>query len=173
MGHERSVLAFTPNRLMLKLIPKHWFAWDFRLEDATGLAAEVILSSWRERGAIAIAGVQHRVSRDGLTGPFVLEMAGRQAALAVKPSAFRQNFTITHDGAEYTLERISWWRREFGVFSGGRRLGTIAPESWLTRRAIVNLPETMPVWLQAFFAWLTALMWKRDADAATGAPPGQ
>jgi len=31
----------------------------------------------------------------------------------------------------------------------------------------------MPIWLQAFFVWLTALMWKRDAEAAaTAAPPG-
>jgi len=158
---------------MLKLIPKHWFSWDFRLEAATGPAAEVILSSWRERGAIAIEGVQHKVSRDGLTGPFVLEMAGQEAARAVKPSAFRQRFTITHDGSEYTLERTSWWRREFGVFNGGRRVGTIAPDSWMARRATANLPETMPIWLQAFFVWLTALMWKRGAEAAaSSAPPG-
>jgi hypothetical protein len=88
---------------MLKLIPKRWFSWDFRLEDASGVAAEVILSSWRERGSIAIGGVRHKVSRHGLTGPFVLEMAGREAARAVKPSVWRHTFTITHDGSEYTL----------------------------------------------------------------------
>jgi hypothetical protein len=158
---------------MLKLIPKHWYSWDFRLEDATGPVAEVILSSWRERGSIAVGGVQHRISREGLTGPFILEMSGKEAARARKPSAFRQKFTLTHNGVEYALERVSWWRREFAVFSGGRRVGTIAPESWVARRAVVKLPETMPVWLQAFVVWLTALMWKRDADAAaTGAPAG-
>jgi hypothetical protein len=66
---------------------------------------------------------------------------------------------------------MSAWRREFGVFSGTRRIGTIAPESCISRRAVVNLPETMPIWLRAFVVWLTALMWKRDEDAAaTGAP---
>ena len=159
---------------MLKLIPKHWFSWDFRLEDATGLAAEVILSSWRERGSIAVGGVRHKISREGLTGPFILEIAGNEAARAVKPSAFRQRFTITHGGAEYRLERISSWRREFGVFSGARRVGTITPESWLARRAVVDLPETMPMSLRAFFVWLTALMWKRDAAAAAASvPPGR
>jgi hypothetical protein len=157
---------------VVKLVPKRWFSWDFRLEGAAGLpAVEIILSAWRERGSVAVAGVQYRISRDGFTGPFILENAGRQMARAVKRSAFRQEFIVSHQGNEYTLKRTSWWRPDFGVFSGTRRIGTIARESWWTRRASVTLPEPMPVWLQAFIVWLTALMWKRDADAAaTGAP---
>jgi hypothetical protein len=150
---------------MLRLIPKHWYSWDFRLEDRTGTRlADVIVSAWRQRGSVVAAGVQYKVSRDGLTGPYVLESAGRKMARAVKPSLFRQAFRVSHGEGEYTLQRTSWWRGEFGVFEGSRRVGVIAPASWLTRRATVTLPGTMPIWLQAFMVWLAALMWKRSAE---------
>jgi len=155
-------------------VPKHWFSWDFWLEDAAGgRPGDVNLSWWRERGSLTAAGIEYRVSRRGLTGPFVLEAPGREMARAIKVSALRQDFTVSDGSADYTLKRISWWRREFGIFEGSRRIGRIAPSSWMTRRALVTLPETMPLSLQAYFVWLAVLMWKRDSDAAAAAaPPG-
>ena len=152
----------------LRLVPKHWFSWSFTLEDAAGIPfGKVLLSCWRERGSVAVGEIEYRVRRDGFTGPFVVGREGTELARAVKTSLFRHEFTIRHEGRTYTLKRVSSWRREFGVWTDAGRVGTIAPESCFTRRAAVNLPDTMPVFLQAFCVWLTTLMWKRAADAAT------
>ena len=157
---------------MLTLIPKHWYSWDFRLQDETGVAAaEVILSCWRERGSIIAAGEEYRVVRRGMTGPFVLELGNVEVARAFKVSAFRQEFTVSCHGINYTLKRLSWWRSKFGVFVAGDQVGAITPETWWSRRARVTLPS-MRVPVQAFFVWLAALMWKRDSDAGAVGSPG-
>jgi hypothetical protein len=151
----------------LRLVPKHWFSWDFRLEDAVGMLwGEVGLSSWRERGSVTVGGERYRVSRHGVTGPFVLEGAQGELAKAVKVSAFRQAFTLTADGRDYTLKRRSWWRREFELFCRGASVGSVAPASWFACRGDAFLPDDIPPPVCAFVVWLTLLMWKRDSDAA-------
>ena len=106
------------------------------------------------------------MSRQGVLGPFLLEGPSGELARAVKVSAFRQQFTLTVGEREYTLRRLSWWRREFGLFYGGASVGSVAPESWFSRRAQVFLPEDLPGGVRAFVVWLTVLMWKRDAETA-------
>ena len=60
---------------MLKAVPKHWFSWDFRLDDAVAVPwGEVTLSSWRERGP------------------------NGELAKAVKVSAFKREFRLAVDG---------------------------------------------------------------------------
>jgi hypothetical protein len=152
---------------MLKAIPKRWLSWDFAVEDAVGMPwGEVSLSFWRERGSVTAGGQQYRVSRQGFVGPFVLEGPDGELAHAVKVSPFKQEFTLSAERRDYVLRKLSWWSREFGLFSGDTQVGSLAPESWLSRRARVDLPEDMTGWLRAFVTWLTLLMWKRDSEAA-------
>jgi len=151
---------------MLKVVPKHWFSWDFRLQDPVGMPwGEVGLSSWRERGSVTVGGQQYKVSRQGFVGPFVLEGPNGELAKAVKVSAFKREFTVGVEGHEYRLKQLSSWRREFGLFTADARVGAVTPESWLNRRAEVVLPDDMPGFARAFVVWLTLLMWKRDFDA--------
>lgn len=153
---------------MLSAVPKHWFSWDFAIEDsARQPVAEVSLSSWRERGTVSIRGVEHRILREGaLRGAFLLEAGGSPLARAEKPSAFRNTFRIEHGGKQYTLKPRSTWRRERVLFEGNREIGAIVPESCFSRRARVRLPDELPLVLRLFVVWLTMLVWKRDSDAA-------
>jgi hypothetical protein len=153
---------------MLSAVPKHWFSWDFAIQDATRHpVAEVRLSSWRERGAVSVQGVEHRVSRHGvLRGAFVLERGGSVLARAEKPSAFRREFQIEHDGKQYTLKARSIWRRERVLYDGDKEIGAVVPEGLFNRRARVELPDDLPLVLRLFVVWLTMLLWKRDSDVA-------
>jgi hypothetical protein len=153
---------------MLDAVPEHWFSWDFAIRDATRQpVAKVRLSSWRERGAVIVNGIEHKVSRQGvLRGAFVLERGGSVLARAEKPSAFRREFRIEHGGKQYTLKGRSIWRRERVLYDGGREIGAIIPEGLFSRRARAELPDTLPLLLRLFVVWLTMLLWKREADAA-------
>jgi hypothetical protein len=155
---------------MWSAIPKHWFSWDFVVHDATlQSVAEVRLSSWRERGAVATGGVEHKVSRQGMLGAFVLMKGDSVVASAEKPSAFRKTFQIDHEGRHYTLKGRSFWQRELVLYEGEREIGSIAPTGFFTRRAQVGLPEELPLILRLFVVWLTMLLWKRESDAAASA----
>jgi hypothetical protein len=128
--------------------------------------AEVTLSSWRERGSISVAGIEYKLRRQGaLTGPFVLEGGGSVVARAVKPSAFRREFSIVHGERQYSLKARSALRRGYALFLRGKEIGSIDPEAWFSRRARVDLPDELPLVLKAFVVSLTMLLWKRDSDA--------
>jgi len=154
----------------MSAVPKHWFSWDFVIQDATlQPVAEVKLSSWRERGAVTIAGVEHKISRESILGAFILEREGSILARAEKPSAFRKTFRIVHEGRHYALKARSFWRRELVLYEGETEVGSLVREGFFTRRTRVQLPEELPLVLRLFLIWLTMLLWKRDSDAAASA----
>ena len=152
---------------MWSAAPKHLFSSDFIIRDANHQSvAEVRLSSWRERGAVTCAGVEHKVLRQSAFGAFVLEKGGAVVARAEKPSAFHKTFTIEYEGRQYTLKARSLGRRELVLYENEREVGAIAPEGPFTRRARVALPEDLSLLLRLFVIWLTMLIWKRNSDAA-------
>lgn len=149
-------------------VPRHWFAWEFTLQDAMRRpVAEIALSLWRERGSIRVDGVTYTLRRQGaLRGPFVLEAGGAEVARAVKPSAFRREFAIVHGDRHYTLKARSLFRRGYALMSQDREIGSIEPEALFRRRARVDVPDECPLILKAFVVSLTMLLWKRDANAS-------
>jgi hypothetical protein len=153
---------------MLYAVPKHWFSWDFHLRSAGDEeVAEILLSSWRERGAILLGREEYRIHREGLTGPFLLESSDSvTAARAVKTSMLYREFILGYKDRNYTLKAISPLHREFGLFAGENRIGSIRPESWFGRRAIIEFTDELPLLIQVFSVWLAFLLWKREADSA-------
>jgi hypothetical protein len=94
---------------------------------------------------------------------------GSLAWRATKAGTFRREFVVSNDAKSFVLKAASMFRRECGVYQGERQGGTIAPCSWLSRRASAQFTAELPPELQAFMTWLTLLLWKRDADAGAGA----
>jgi hypothetical protein len=123
------------------------------------------MSTWRERGVITIADVEHHVFRESLVGDFVIERGGGVLARATKPSVFTNTMIVKHDGREYTLRKQSVWKRAFVLLEGERQIGSITPTGMWTRHATVDLPRQWPLHLQAFVMWLTLLLWKREAGS--------
>jgi hypothetical protein len=152
--------------MMLSAAPKKWYSWDFTLREADGRhLGDLALSSWRERGRVSVAGADFTVRRDGCLGPFLLSQDGSVRGQARK--SFRKRFEIEMDGDHYTLQARSAWSRTCVLRQGGEELGTISPVTWYGRKARVDLRDDLPPLLKSFVVWLTLLLWKRDADAAS------
>jgi len=147
---------------MLTAAPKNWFSWNFRLQEPTGTGVGEVRISWKEHGSIILRSGIYRIHRRGLLGPFTMESPdGAIVGTAGKPSALRREFVVGDDQRSYVLKAVSPFRRECGVFRDERRIASIVPESWFRRSARVQFTEDMPLLFQAFFVWLTLLMWKR------------
>lgn len=156
--------------MTMTLLPRRWYSWDFRLVSGDRTLAELDLSSWRERAVVTIGGHEHRVYREGMvSGDFVIERHGQVLARGTKPSAFTSRIVVTHDGRQYTLRKKSIWKRAFILLEGDREIGSLSPNSWLTRDATVSLPPDWPLAVKTFVTWLAIILWKRDASAAAGA----
>lgn len=155
---------------MLTAVPKRWFSWDFIIEDDEKAVAEIDMSWWREKGLLKVEGVDYRVHREGLlSGEFILESAGSVIARAEKPSIIHRSFLIDHAGKQYTLRARCLFQRAFLLLEGDREIGSLSPESLFTRRATVDLPQTLPLPVKVFIVWLAMILWKRDSDSAVGA----
>ena len=152
--------------MMLQIVPTNWYSWNFRVTDESRAVADITLSHWCEKGALAIGDTTYRAYREALmSGAFVLEHAGSVLAQAEKPSFFRREFVIRHAGRDYTLRPESAFRRAFVFLDGSRQVGFLAPKSAFTRKAAASLPHDLPLPVRMFIVWLTMISWKRQQNS--------
>ncbi len=152
---------------MLRVVPTHWYSWDFTVLEGSEAIAEIDISWWREKGWLRVRDESYRVSREGwVSGSFTLESSGSILAQARKPSAFRRSFVVEHGGRQFTLNAKSAFGRAFVLSENSRALGSLAPDGWLTRRATADLPEDLPLSVRVFIVWLAVILWKRESDSA-------
>lgn len=101
-----------------------------------------------------------------LSGSFLLESAGSILARATKPSALFRSFLVEHAGGQYRLEAESVMLRKFILYAGDKQIGSVHPERALTRKAVIDLPEEIPLPARLFMFWLVVILWNR-ADSSS------
>ena len=137
--------------------------------DGARTVAHVDVSCWRERGSLRVDGSTYQAYREGiLSGAYLLKRRGSTLASAKKPSAFRREFLVEHDGRRYTLRAKSAFERGFVLLNGTKRVGWITLESIFSYRANVHLPADLPLPVQVFVLWLVINTWRRAAASAGG-----
>lgn len=154
---------------MLVAAPLAWYSSKFQFlrdDREVGLLKPAALS---ERATFTVKDVVFEFYREGLMGDFVLEFEGAALTRADKPSVFDRRFVITVEERHYVLEAESAWRRTFRFREKHDEavLGRIAPEGLLTRCSTVDLPDDLPLPVQAFCFWLVLVLWNRAAAAAS------
>jgi hypothetical protein len=151
---------------MLTAVPKAWLSSDFAIRSDHGPVTEVELAWFREAGSFALGGRAYQVYREPGFGPFALAAEGMIVARAEKPSAFRDRFVVSYDGAEHVLERVSVWRRAFALYDGDPLIGTMEPAGAFSREARIDLPDRLPLAVRIFLVWLMLITWRRGEAAA-------
>jgi hypothetical protein len=152
---------------MLKVIPKAWWSYTFSVTDGTKSVAKVEdLSWWRDKGELRIQDNIYTARRD--KSAYVLESAAGVLARAEQPRKLFRELVIEHSGHRYTLRPKAAFRRQFLLLEGSTQIGSLSPEGLFTRRAAVEFPKALPLFLQVFIIWLTMTLWKHE-DAAGGA----
>lgn len=149
----------------MKVIPKAW-SYAFSVTDgAESVAQAVDLSWWSDKGELRVQGAVYRTHRE--KSSYVLESVDGVVARAERPQRWFREFDIEHSGHRYTLRGNSGFRCKFLLLEGTTQVGSISPEGLFTRRAEVNLPQAIPLFLQVFIIWLAMTLWRHD-DSAGG-----
>lgn len=157
---------------MLRAVRKNWFSYDFDVFDRTGTrVATADLANWRENAKLDVGGTPFLARHQAWAKEFVLEReGGMTVAVAEKPSAWRETFSLEHGGIRYELRKESPWKTSFVLSRDGVGVvGSIRQKSFFGRETIVELPEELPVEVQVFALWLATLMRRRSDSAAAGA----
>jgi hypothetical protein len=164
---------------MLRAVPTAWYSSTFRLLRDDAEVGRLKLAAMKEAATFSVKDVAFEMYREGFAGDFVLAFHGNPIARADKPSVLDRRFVLTVETRRYVLESESAFRRAFRLRSGDGTgeedggdtsdvLGRIAPEGMLTRCTTVDLPDDLPLPVQAFCLWLVLVLWNRAAAAASG-----
>ena len=153
----------------MKLVPKHFYSWDFTVVDWARTVAHIDVSWWREQASLRVDGSTYRAHRERLlSGAYVLKHKGSTVASARKPSVFRREFVVEHNGRRYTLRAKSPFERGYVLLKGAKGVGSITMESLFSYRASVKMPEDLPLPVQAFVLWLVINTWRRRTAGGGG-----
>ena len=151
---------------MLTVISNAW-SYTFSVTDgSTSVAQAVDLSWWGDKGELRIQDEIFTARRD--KSSYVLESAAGVLARAEQPRKWIGELVIEHSGHRYKLRAKSALRRQFLLLEGSRQIGSLSPEGLFTRKAAVEFPKEIPLFLQVFFIWLAMTLWKHEDCSAAG-----
>jgi len=140
------------------------FSRTFQFRENGNAVGEMERSLWRETAELDLDDGRYSFYRDQVIGgDYVLERKGQILARATRPSWWRSDLDVELFKRSVKLRRPSILMRRFGVFEGGRRVGTINP-AWLTGRAKIDLPPDWTLLDCVFLFWLCSLMWRRQPN---------
>jgi hypothetical protein len=146
----------------LEAVPKALFSNHYVLRAGERLITELQVSAWRERAEFNLGTARYCLRHERfIGGDFLLEADRNVLIRANQPKGLRDKFTFRVGERAYVLERLSFWRRIFGLFENDHQVGFIAPASALTRRAEIHLPSELPAVAQVFVFWLALVAWNR------------
>ena len=118
----------------------------------------------RQPTSIVIGGATFHPARDGvLHTTFHLDGNGTRLATATPAGASYRRFTVQAGARTYELAVASWSGRSFTLTENGAAIGTIARTGFFTTKSTADLPDDLPLELQAFLIWLVLTTWRRQA----------
>lgn len=161
---------------MLRAIPKGLFSNDYEIYRDEDQVAFLDPSAWREKAELEIEGQRYKLDREGWVGEFrLLDKMNHPVAKAAKTSAFKNRFEVEQGERRFVLDKTSFWSRGFSLWevvpgpagSEAREslVGQIDREGLLTRRAVIDLPEDLPLPVQVFLFWLVVVLWNRQKNS--------
>lgn len=116
-------------------------------------------------GEIAVGGERFAIEREGWRGAALRDRGGALLARARRTGVLGRSFEVEHQGRRWTLA-AGPMRRRFTLHEAGeRRAGEIAARGAFRRRAIGDLPESLPLPVRAFLLWLVLRTWRRRRAA--------
>jgi hypothetical protein len=158
---------------MLRTIPNHWFTWNCEVLENAVPVASINFAAWGEAGELIVQGSRYRVYRESpLSGNFILEENGNRITSAKKPNPLLRAFFLEYAGRQYKLKAKSPLGRTFVLQEYAQSIGSICPEHAFTRKAIVDLPASIPLAVRIFLVWLVMILWRRPQSQSSTASAG-
>lgn len=149
---------------MLTAVPKKPLSWSYVVGDGSKQVAAVELAWLQPRGSIALGSAELKIARQGFfSGAFELHDGPRRIVVARSSGTFSRVLEVDAGREHYTLQPAALLSRAWSVTRGKEELGTIRPMGLLSRQALLDCSESIPLDVQLFLLWLVLHRWKRQS----------
>ena len=150
---------------LIEFAPKSLFAARYYTLKRGGAAiGQIDCGGIRQPASIVLGDATFRPARDGvLRTTYHLDGNGARLASAAPAGAGFRRFTVDAGARTYTLAVTSWAGRRFTLSENGTAVGTIARIGFFSTKCQADLPDDLPLEVQAFLIWLVVIIWRRQA----------
>lgn len=149
---------------MLEAVRPLFSPATYKLRENGVMVGELDASWLRETAELDLEDGRYSFYREQIIGgDYVIDRHGQTVARATKVKWYRSDLDVELFKRSVKLRRPFALIRNFGVFEGGKRVGTIYP-AWLTGSSKIDLPSDWAILDGAFLFWLCTLMWRRQPD---------
>lgn len=160
---------------MLRAIPKGWWTLKYELLDNEEIVALVEFRCATEGANITIGNEVYEARGEGwFNREFFLETTHGKFIASADSPAFSGRFEVNFDNRLYSLQKDQGLlNTTYVLLDGADVIGSITPDGIFSTASTIDIPDRVPLPIQAFMFWLVALLWKRatDATAASTAIP--
>lgn len=155
---------------MLFASPKGFFGSNFELSNldrSVGLI-ELLLSKSYSR--ITLGSQVYRATFSGVIDKeYTLETNSREVEASATAPLLAGRFDLRYNDKTYTLEADGGIRKVTFILtdSAGKHAGSLRSEGFFRHRFIMDFPDTIPLAIQAFWAWIVIMAIKRASSVST------
>lgn len=150
---------------MIEAVPRAWYSRTIHFLDHGDLVA-VLDQPVLRSGSVHVGDDVYTIRGQGVfRRSYALEGHGRLLAEATT-SLIPPRFEIMAGDRNLTLRATGFTRREFRLLHGDLQVGRMRRRSLFSRAAVVDFPDTLPVPVRVFLAFLVYRFWRRRARAA-------
>lgn len=154
--------------MTLEARPLHLFSTDYAVRSGDDAITVVDLAAIGSRGSFTLDGAEYRIRTHGLAyAAFSLERAGREVARAERESLLPLRYRVRLHDRALTLRSHPPTRR-FTILHGDRKIGSIRPRRLVSRTALFDGGEELPVPIRVFVLVVVLLKWRRRARSSSG-----
>jgi hypothetical protein len=132
-------------------------------------AGELDLSRWRERATLTTPDGTWVFRRRGMRRLTAEQPEDNPVATATN-TFFSGRWNVESPMGTYTVRR-RFFRSSLTIERNGAPVGEVTRRVF-SQSSTVDLSDNVPVWLQAFLAWIAMMQRRRDSAAAGGSAGG-
>jgi hypothetical protein len=157
---------------MLELRSKGVFSNSYFVLDNGAKVAELNRSTWRQRGEIVHQGRIHKLKVRGMMRRTFQLLDGEDLIVeARRPTTWRSRCVFEFQGRKFELVNRNWFSSALVVKAQGAEVGSIAFKGFVHPRVHIDMPDSLPLPVRVFVAWIAVLR-RDESAAAAGAGSG-
>jgi len=139
----------------------------YAILDGETEVAEVQYAPFAKRGQVVADGLTYEAySRGAFLAAYVLELDGSPLVEVRRPKLLTlSNVVAVTGGKTYTLRPASLFSRRYLLLDNDQPIGEIRPEGFWGVRFVIDLPDVIPVPVQAFLFWVVRTIRERNRNS--------